>query len=249
MPQRGCSRSLGRPALRSCSSTEQEPGHRGESVSDGRPIACASSSFVRLLGSGAFVACGPTRAREWVRLGSPVAVARRGVGLASRLCAAPRLAADISTRERVRLGAPRRAGYARRALVEAPRARGGRWWERNAVGLVDPASPPRAGGSAVGVRPCGRSGTALGGGRFVSWSCGGQVALGPALSHLSAEPRAGRSAPFFSVSKKRGGERHDNRERATGRGGTGDRRGTSGRGDPRGAGGRGERRGTSLKAA
>lgn len=97
MPQRGCSRSLGRPALRSCSSTEQEPGHRGESVSDGRPIACASSSFVRLLGSGAFVACGPTRAREWVRLGSPVAVARRGVGLASRLCAAPRLAADIST--------------------------------------------------------------------------------------------------------------------------------------------------------
>ena len=90
VPQRGRSRFLGRPASRSCSSTEREPGHRGESVSDRRPIACASSSFVRLLGSGAFIACGPTRARAWVRLGRPVAGARRR-GRAREQAYVPRL--------------------------------------------------------------------------------------------------------------------------------------------------------------
>ena len=203
MPQRGRSRFLGRPASRSCSSTEQEPGHRGESVSDGRPIACAWSSFVRLLGSGAFIACGPTRAREWVRLGSPVAVARRGSGSRAGVCAAPRLGVCrdlryLSTRGTARVRAPRLAGCPRRAC----------WSKRRALVLGSGRSgmpsvwsiqrvPPRADGSAVGVTPCGRSDTAPDASRFVSWSCGYQVALDRALSRLSAEARrAGRSAQF-----------------------------------------------------
>jgi hypothetical protein len=98
------------------------------------------------------------RARDWVRLGSSLAVARRGVGLASRrMCSASTGGfADI-------FGMPRRwesACTGARAcvvaaagtLVEAPRVRGRRWWERNAIGLVDPASPAASRPVGVGVR-------------------------------------------------------------------------------------------------
>jgi hypothetical protein len=202
VPQRGRSRFLGRPASRSCSSTEQEPGHRGESVSDRRPIACASSSFVRLLGSGAFIACGPTRARAWVRLGRPVAGARRR-GRAREQAYVPRLdwrptsSVCLDSGESACTGAKPCGVRAVGMLVEAPRGRGGRWSERNAVGLVEPASPAAS-------RRVGRRRQAV----WEEWHragrrpmrqlelCG-QVALDLALSRLSAAPlRAGRSAPF-----------------------------------------------------
>ena len=150
VPQRGRSRFLGRPASRSCSSTEQEPGHRGESVSDVRPILFGSSSFVGLLGSGAFMAC---EAREG--LGSSRKSACQGVGLASRRM--QRLDwgfADIFGMPRrwesACIGAKACVVSAAGTLVDAPRVRGRRRWERNAVGWSIQRVPPRAGGVKAG---------------------------------------------------------------------------------------------------
>ena len=143
------------------------------------------------------------RARDWVRLGIPLAVARRGAGLASRRMCNPssgvcRHLRYASTLGRARVQAPRHAWYPGRArwskhrpswsaVVGAEGHRSGRSSESR--------REPAGGASASGVR---RSGPALDAGVFVSCGCGSQVALDPALSRLSAEPlRAGRSAPFF----------------------------------------------------
>ena len=200
VPQRGRSRFLGRPASRSCSSTEQEPGHRGESVSDVRPILFGSSSFVGLLGSGAFMAC---EAREG--LGSSRKSACQGVGLASRRM--QRLDwgfADIFGMPRrwesACIGAKACVVSAAGTLVDAPRVRGRRRWERNAVGWSIQRVPPRAGGTAVGVRPSEK------------WPRAGRRPIGqlrlwqPSRARSRALASVGRAAAirpvFLPVSKK-----------------------------------------------
>jgi hypothetical protein len=115
-------------------------------VSDGRPISFTSSSFVRLLGSRRF--CGLRSARglgvvSEVRL--PWLV--EGVGLASRrMCRAstgdlPTSSVCLDAGESACTGAKACVVSAAGMLVEAPPRRGRRWWERDAIGLVDPASP------------------------------------------------------------------------------------------------------------
>jgi hypothetical protein len=124
-------------------------------VRDGRPISPISSSFVRLLGAGAFRACGPTRARRWVASSGKSGCGCASIGRASRPRRAPeQVCAQRLDREFCRMigiaytggwrGVRAReacGGCAAGMLLEAPRARRGYYCQLKAVDLVDSPSP------------------------------------------------------------------------------------------------------------
>ena len=126
---------------------------------DGRLVSSTSRSFARLLddareGPDSFRRFGCGCSSSW--WGSRAGVRTALTGSSPTSSVSPDAGDSPDAVNGASPDAPRLAVCATGAAVEAPRAGGGRWSQRKAVGAVDPASPDPSRWPAAGVRQRGK---------------------------------------------------------------------------------------------